>query len=290
MAMAGLGAAAGQLREYSRLARLEKPAGWLLLLWPTMWALWIASAGVLWLDVFLLFVSGVVATRSLGCCLNDIADRELDAKVARTAARPLAAGRITLKEALGVSLVLALFCLALWLQLSPPARAWALLALLLALIYPYTKRVLAAPQLFLGITFGMGIPVAFAHVTGAVPASALWLLAANFCWVVAYDTIYALVDIADDRKAGNNSSALWLGERAVLAVALCYFLALALLTCYGLVIDAKASFYLLLGLAFALAYRYVKLAATRDPRACFSSFRANHWFGAVILAALVAGA
>ena len=287
--MATLGGVGTQLLQYSRLARLEKPVGWLLLLWPTLWALWVASGGTPAPEVLLLFVAGVVATRSLGCCINDLADRKLDARVARTASRPLAAGKISVAEALGVSLVLALVCLGLWLQLAPAARAWALLALLLALAYPFTKRVLATPQLFLGLTFGMGIPVAFAHVTGAVPPGALWLVAANLCWVFAYDTIYALIDIDDDRRAGNNSSALWLGERVVLAVALCYFMALALLTVYGLVIDAKATFYLVLGLAFFPAYRFVKQAATKSPASCQASFRRNHWFGAVIFAGFFAG-
>ena len=284
-----LRAAGTQLIHYSRLARLEKPTGWLLLLWPTLWALWVATKGSPSLEVLTLFISGVIAARSFGCCVNDMADRKLDAKVARTRTRPLAAGLISVNEALCVAAVLAAVCFGLWLQLAPAARIWAVAALAVAAIYPFTKRVMPSPQMFLGIAFSMGIPVAFAHVTGTVPASAALLAVANFCWVIAYDTIYALVDIEDDRAAGNNSTALWLGERVTLALALCYFLAIALLMVYGFLIDVHATYYLIVGSAFILARGFVKQAASRAPEPCFRCFQLNHWFGAVVLGGFVAG-
>ena len=277
--------AAGRLADYARLARIEKPVGWLLLLWPTLWALWLAQAPPKLADLWL-FVAGAFFTRSFGCCLNDIADRHLDAKVERTRDRPLASGRISVAEAVLIASVMLACCFWLWLLLAPPARIWAVAALAIAATYPLAKRVTGLPQAHLGIAFSCGIPIAFAHVAGTVPVSAWLLVAANWFYVLAYDTIYAMVDKKDDLTAGNRSSAILFGEHAVLAVACCYFLMLTLMIAHGIVVGAPLAFYLACGLGFGMAAKYVRMIKGADRGRCFLAFRLNHWLGALLLAGI----
>ncbi len=276
-----------RLTAYARLARLDKPAGWLLLLWPTLWALWLAAGTPAASDVAL-FVGGVVLTRAFGCCLNDIADRRLDAQVERTRSRPLAAGAITVAEAWAVSALLLVACFGLWLQLSPAGRLWALAALAVAATYPLAKRFTDLPQAHLGIAFSFGIPVAYAHVSGSVPAIAWLLFAANWLYVMAYDTIYAMVDREDDIKAGSRSSAIMFDKHDVLAVAACYYLMLALLILFGVAEDAPLGFYLACGLGFGMAGQFIRMIRGRERMRCFRAFRLNHWLGALIWAGIAA--
>ena len=274
-----------RLADYARLVRLEKPVGWLLLLWPTLWALWLADATPDPADVAL-FVAGAFFTRSLGCCLNDIADRRLDAQVERTRNRPLAAGRISVAEAWLIAAAMLACCFGLWLLLASPARIWALAALAVAATYPLAKRFTHLPQLHLGVAFSCGIPIAFAHAAGSVPASAWLLVAANCFYVLAYDTIYAMVDLEDDLAAGNRSSAILFGDRAVFAVACCYFLLLALMIAHGTAVGAPLAFYLACGLGFGMAGKYVGMIRSRDRRRCLLAFRLNHWLGALLFAGI----
>ncbi len=281
------GAISARVGAYLRLGRFDKPVGWLLLLWPTLWALWHASAGRPDIHLVALFCAGVIGMRTAGCCVNDIADRKLDAQVSRTRMRPLACGQITVVEAAAMAGVLLLCCFALWWQLNGPARAWALGALLIALSYPLAKRYTKVPQLHLCVAFGMGIVVAYAQVLGRVPTVGWLLFAANACWVFAYDTIYAMVDRDDDIKAQANSAAIWLGKQEILAVSLAFFLMLACLLMFGIAIGAKFSFYFACALGFLMAGHYLRLIRGRERERCFASFKQNHWLGALIWLGLV---
>ena len=277
-----------RLWAYARLARVDRPAGWLLLLWPTMWALWAASDGAPGWRLTLVFFAGVLLCRSAGCCLNDIIDLRHDALVERTKARPLPAGDITVMEASAIGLFLACGCLALWLTLGPSAKAWAVAALAIGATYPFAKRMVHFPQAHLGIAFGMGVPIAYAEVLGKVPPSAWLLFAANFFWVLAYDTIYAMADKKDDIKANIKSMAIWLGERDVLTIALFYFFAIACLTLHGVATDATLVFYVACALAFGNAFRFVKAIGSRDAVTCLRTFGENHWLGALVMFGLIA--
>ncbi len=281
-------AAAAKAFAFARLGRFDRPTGWLLLLWPTLWALEKASGSSYDLRLFLVIAGGVVLTRAAGCVANDIADRKVDGLVARTKNRPLPAGELTVAEAAAFGLALLAACFGLWLALSPPARAWALAALAVGATYPLAKRFVQFPQAHLGVAFGMGIPVAAAEVTGHVQASMWILFAANFFWVLAYDTTYALADREDDVRAGIKSLAVWLGERAVLAVALFYFAFLALLVIYGVAIGSGIVFYLACALAFGNAVGCVKKAATLNPELCIRAFNDNAFLGALIMLGLAA--
>ena len=277
-----------KLGAYCRLARFDRPAGWLLLLWPTLWALWSATDGQPGWSLFGLFFGAVVLTRAAGCCVNDMADARFDALVARTKSRPLPAGEIKMIEALAVTVVLAVMCLLLWLLLTWPARWWALAAVVIAVTYPFAKRFVNIPQLHLGIAFGMGIPVVFVHVTGSVPPTVWLLFMANLFWVLAYDTIYAMIDREDDVRIGIKSSAIWLGDKEVLAIALCYFLMIAFLMTYGVLTGALLVFYIATGLGLLNARRYVRMIRSRRPEDCWQAFRENHWLGALILLGFIA--
>lgn len=277
-----------RMAAYARLARWDKPAGFLLLLWPTLWAVWLAADGQPGWQDWGLFVAGVFLTRSFGCCVNDIADRKLDAQVARTRDRPLAAASISVTEAVVVAGSFLLPCFFLWLQLATPARLWALAALAIAVTYPLAKRVLVVPQLHLGLAFGMGIPVAHAHLDGAVPDTAWLLLAANLCWVFAYDTIYAMVDRQDDLAAGNQSAAIWLGERDLQGVGLAYFFMLMLMLSHAVAHGAGLGFYLACGLGWGMALRFCRMIRSRAPADCLRAFHQNHWLGALLWLGLVA--
>ena len=272
---------------YVRLVRLDKPIGILLLLWPTLWALWIATDGRPPLHLLAVFVVGTVLMRSAGCAINDWADRDFDRHVARTAERPLTSGRIRGREALAVAALLALAAFLLILPLNGLTLALSCVALFVAASYPFTKRFFALPQAYLGIAFGFGIPMAFAAVQGRVPAVAWVLLAANVFWAVAYDTEYAMVDRDDDRLIGIRTAALTFGERDVLAVMLCYAATLRLLGIAGAMAELGVAWIAGLVVAGGIAIHHFRLIRTRSRAGCFKAFLHNNWFGAAVFAGLV---
>ena len=272
-----------RLESYERLMRLDKPIGILLLLWPTLWALWFSAYGRPDLRVTWLFVLGTVLMRSAGCILNDLADRNFDPHVRRTKDRPLASGKVSVKEALilGCLLSLASFCLIL------PFRSWlmvglSVVALFIAATYPLTKRFFAVPQAYLGVAFGFGIPMAYAAHLNMVPRIAWVLLLANVFWAIAYDTEYAMVDRDDDLKLGLKTSAITFGRFDVLAVMLCYALTLGLLAWVGKVLHRGWIFYAGLGVAVLIAAYHYFLIRGREREKCFSAFLHNNWLGAAV--------
>jgi 4-hydroxybenzoate polyprenyltransferase len=275
------------LSPYIRLLRLDKPVGIWLLLWPTLWGLWVAAGGVPPADVAVVFVLGTVIMRSAGCAINDWADRGFDGHVARTRLRPLAAGELPPQAALWVAAGLALIALLLLLTLDPAVWPWSVPALLLAGSYPFTKRFLAVPQAYLGLAFGFGIPMAFVAIDGTVPAVAWLLLAANVAWTLAYDTEYAMVDRADDLKLGIRTSAITFGRHDVAVIALCYLTNLALLAVAAALLERGVAWLLGLVLAAGIAAHHLRLIAGRDPVACFRAFRHNVWYGAAVTVGIV---
>ena len=267
---------------YLDLIRWNRPAGWLLLLWPTLSALWIAADGFPGWHLVGVFTLGTILMRSAGCCLNDVADRDFDKHVKRTAERPVTSGRISVKEALLLGAVLALMAFGLVLTLRPETRtetiAWSFAAMAVAIAYPFAKRYVAMPQAVLGVAFSFGIPMAFAAVTGEVPWQAWALLVGNLFWVLAYDTEYAMVDRDDDLKIGMKTSAITLGQWDVLAIMGFYA---AFVGVWAWVLDAPAKPLLMLGLAAAAlqaAWHFV-LIKDRTREGCFKAFRLNHWVG-----------
>jgi len=278
-----------KLNAYERLMRLDKPIGILLLLWPTLWALWIASRGKPDWIVVLVFVTGTVLMRSAGCVMNDIADRQYDGLVERTKNRPLATGEVNVKEA--YLLAAGLIFLAFWLVLllNKTTILLSLAALFLALSYPFTKRFLAIPQAYLGIAFGFGIPMAFAAVNDYIPPVAWALLLANVFWAIAYDTEYAMLDRDDDLKIGIKSSALFFGKYDVLAVMLCYAAMLGLLAYIGqYLLGFGIYYYLSLAIAFALVTRQYIAIKKRVKADCFKAFLQNNSIGLAIFAGILA--
>lgn len=267
---------------YWRLVRGDRPVGWMLLMWPTLWGLLLAAEGRPDLHVLLVFAAGVWLTRAAGCAINDYADRRIDPKVERTRGRPLASGELSPKAALMTAVVLALVAFALVLTLNWATVLWSMVAAFTAVVYPYTKRFIAAPQAVLGIAFSLAIPMAYA-AHGRAPDAALWLLlGANWAWVVAYDTIYAMVDREDDRWIGVRSTAIWFGRHDRLAVALLEALMLGLLWALGWVIALAWPYFVALGLVLAL-FAYESLALRgRERRACFSAFLRHNWAGLVL--------
>ena len=267
---------------YLDLIRWNRPAGWLLLLWPTLSALWIAADGFPGWHLVGVFTLGTILMRSAGCCLNDVADRDFDKHVKRTAERPVTSGRISVKEALTLGAVLALMAFGLVLTLRPETRtetiAWSFAAMAVAIAYPFAKRYVAMPQAVLGVAFSFGIPMAFAAVTGEVPWQAWALLVGNLFWVLAYDTEYAMVDRDDDLKIGMKTSAITLGQWDVAAVMFFY---VAFLAVWGVVLDASEKPLLLVGLAVAAlqAAWHFWLIKDRSRDGCFKAFRLNHWVG-----------
>ncbi len=271
-----------RLNAYEKLMRLDRPIGILLLLWPTLWGLWLSSAGhPNWLIVWI-FVMGTVLMRSAGCVVNDAVDQDFDAQVARTKHRPLATGVIKRGEALLLAALLALSAFAMILPLNRLTILLSVAALLLAITYPFTKRFFALPQAYLGVAFGFGIPMAYAAQASQVPAVAWWLLSANIFWAMAYDTEYALVDYADDVKIGIKTSAITFGRHAVLAIMLCYGVMLALLARVGWFLHLHWPYYAGLALAAALMGYHYTLIKDRDPSGCFKAFLHNNWVGAAI--------
>jgi len=273
---------------YLDLIRWNRPAGWLLLLWPTLSALWVAADGFPGWHLIAVFTLGTILMRSAGCCLNDVADRNFDRHVKRTADRPVTSGRIGVKEALALGAVLALMSFGLVLTLRIETVAWSFAALAVAVIYPYAKRVVAMPQAVLGVAFSFGIPMAFAAVTGEVPWQAWLLLIGNLFWVLAYDTEYAMVDRDDDLKIGMKTSAITLGAWDVRAIMGFYA---AYLVVWGAVLDAPHHLWVQVGLALAAmqaAWHFV-LIKDRTRDGCFKAFRLNHWVGFTVFAGLAVG-
>lgn len=276
-----------RLSHYEKLMRLDKPIGILLLLWPTLWAQWLASHGqpdwlILWI-----FTMGVVLMRSAGCVINDYADRDIDPHVARTRERPLAAGKVSPREALLLAAGLALLAFLLVLPLGKLVIGLSFVALFLAASYPFTKRFFAIPQAYLGIAFGFGIPMTYAALWGEVPLEAWLLLTANVFWAVAYDTEYAMVDRADDLKLGIKTSAITFGRYDLAAIALCYAGTLALLAWVGWQRQMGMAFYGGLLVATAIALYHMKLIRHREPQRCFQAFLHNSWLGAAVFGGIV---
>ena len=276
-----------RLNQYEKLMRLDKPIGILLLLWPTLWGIWFAASGHPDVMVLWIFVLGTVLMRSAGCVINDYADRDFDAHVARTRERPLAAGRVSGKEALLLAAGLAGVAFLLILPLNKLVLVLSIPAVLLAASYPYTKRFFAIPQAYLGIAFGFGIPMAYAAIQGHIPLEAWLLLLANVFWSVAYDTEYAMVDRDDDVKIGIKTSALTFGRFDLAAIMLCYALTLALLAYVGWRLGRGGWFYGGLGVAAGLATYHYTLIRRRDRALCFKAFLHNNWLGGAVFVGLV---
>jgi 4-hydroxybenzoate polyprenyltransferase len=273
-----------RLDAYERLIRLDKPVGTLLLLWPTLSALWIASWGYAEIRLVVIFCMGTLLMRSAGCAFNDWADRGFDAQVKRTAQRPLATGEIPAVEALAVAATLAFCAFVFVLATNTTTILMSLPAVVIAIVYPFTKRFFALPQAFLGLAFSFGIPMAYASVYNMVPPLAWWLLGLNAFWVMAYDTEYAMVDRDDDEKLGLRTSAIAFGRFDVDAVMFCYLIYLAGMAFVGKYWQAGPLYYAGLTAALACAVWHIWLIRTRDRERCFRAFVHNHWLGLAVFA------
>jgi 4-hydroxybenzoate polyprenyltransferase len=278
---------AARLDAYERLLRLDKPIGILLLLWPTLWGVWVASGGRPSWQVLWIFVAGTVIMRSAGCALNDWADRKFDAQVERTRDRPLAAGTIRPWEALVIAALLAGVAFALVTRLNALAIRYSLAALAITVIYPFLKRFFWMPQAWLGLAFGFGIPMAFAAIQGSVPPLAWALVVANVFWTIAYDTEYAMVDRDDDLRIGMRTSAILFGRYDVAAVMACYALFVASMAAIGAWIGAGAFYHAGVALAAGIAAWHYRLIRGRTRDGCFRAFRHNNWVGAAVFAGIV---
>ncbi len=278
-----------RLRLYARLVRLDKPIGSLLLLWPTLSALWLASGGRPDWMLVLIFSVGTVLMRSAGCAINDFADRDFDRHVKRTAERPLTSGRIAAWEAVAVAALLALLAFLLILPLNTLTKQLSVAAVIVAGTYPYFKRFFALPQAYLGIAFGFGIPMAYAAVLDTVPVEAWVLLVANVFWALAYDTEYAMVDRDDDLLIGIRTSAITFGRFDVLAVMACYAVHLLLVGLVGAAYGLGTGFFAGLLAAAGIAGYHYTLIRERDRLRCFAAFRHNNWLGAAVFAGIALG-
>ena len=293
-----------RLALYLDLIRWNRPAGWLLLLWPSLAALWVAADGWPGWHLVVVFVLGTILMRSAGCCINDVADRDFDRHVKRTAERPVTRGAVSVREALVVGAVLALAAFGLVLTTNPAAIVWSFAGLAVTLIYPYAKRYVSMPQAVLGVAFSFGIPLAFAAVGGAnltwqdidlqalndvVPMQAWGLILFNLFWVLAYDTEYAMVDRDDDIRIGMKTSAITLGRHDVSAIMAFY--AVYLCGWYGLLEQEKLGWTwgFALCLAGLQAVWHFLLIMDRSREGCFRAFRLNHWLGATVFAGLALG-
>jgi 4-hydroxybenzoate polyprenyltransferase len=278
-----------KLTLYLDLIRWDRPAGWLLLLWPSLSALWIAADGFPGWHLLAVFVLGTILMRSAGCCFNDVADRDFDMHVKRTAQRPVTTGAVSVREALSLGAVLALLAFGLVLTTNVVAVAWSFAALGVAIAYPFAKRFFAMPQAVLGVAFSFGIPMAFAAVQEKVPALAWWLLLGNLFWVLAYDTEYAMVDRDDDLAIGMKTSAITLGRWDVAAVT--SFYALYLLTWTVLLVERLApwAWFLTLVVALTQVVWHYQLIRERTRNGCFKAFRINQWLGLTVFAGIVGG-
>ena len=276
-----------RLSLYIRLTRLNRPIGILLLLWPTLWAVWIAGNGHPYWHIVAIFALGTILMRSAGCVINDYADRDFDKHVKRTQNRPVTSGQVAPREALWLAAGLALGAFLLILPLNTLTLLLSVPAILLAASYPFTKRFFAIPQAYLGIAFGFGIPMAFAAQLGSVPDVAWWLLLSNVFWAMAYDTEYAMVDRDDDIRLGIHSSALFFGQYDVLAVMASYAVTLIILAVVGNMLHLGMAYYLGLLVAAGIATYHYTLIRNRQREACFKAFLHNNWFGAAVFAGIV---
>jgi 4-hydroxybenzoate polyprenyltransferase len=293
--MTALQAPTSRFALYLDLIRWDRPAGWLLLLWPSLSALWIAAGGFPGWHLLGVFVLGTILMRSAGCCINDVADREFDRHVKRTARRPVTSGTVSVAEALWLGAALALGAFVLVLSTNPAAIQLSVLGLLVSIGYPFAKRVLAMPQAVLGVAFSFGIPMAFAAAQGgsdwglaavgaAVPPQAWWLLLGNLFWVLAYDTEYAMVDRDDDVRLGIKTSALTLGRFDVAAVMGFYASYLVSWAAIGASLGLGWIYLLGIAAAAAQALWHCTLIRTRTREGCFKAFRLNHWLGFTVFA------
>ena len=277
-----------RLSLYLDLIRWDRPAGSLLLLWPTLSALWIAANGFPGWHLLLVFTAGTFLMRSAGCAVNDVADREVDKHVKRTANRPVTSGAISSKSALLFGAVLALLAFALVLTTNMATMLWSFAALAVTVFYPFTKRFFSMPQAVLGVAFSFGIPMAFAAAQGQVPASAWWLLLGNGFWVLAYDTEYAMVDRDDDLKVGIKTSAITLGRFDVAGVMLFYAAYLLVWAAVGMNLRMGWPYFAGLVVAALVACWHFTLIRGRSREGCFRAFRLNHWVGLAVFAGVVA--
>ena len=274
---------------YLDLIRWNRPAGWLVLIWPTLSALWLAAGGFPGWHLLAVFVLGTILRRSAGCCINDVADRHFDRHVKRTAQRPITSGQVSVPEALVVGAVLALVALALVLTTNWVAVAWSVPALLVTVLYPFTKRFFAMPQAVLGVAFNFGIVIAFAAVQGSAPAMAWLLWLGNMFWVLAYDTEYAMVDRDDDLLIGMKTSAITLGRLDVAAIVLFYLLFLGFWAVALAPLALGAIFYIAMAVALAQVAWHWWLIRTRTREGCFRAFRVNHWLGFTVFVGIALG-
>jgi 4-hydroxybenzoate polyprenyltransferase len=288
-----------RLSLYLDLIRWSRPAGWLLLLWPTLSALWIAAKGFPGWHLLTVFTLGTILMRSAGCCINDVADRDFDRHVKRTASRPVTTGAVSVKEALGVGAVLALLAFALVLTTNATTIAWSFVALAVTLLYPYAKRVVSMPQAVLGVAFSFGIPMAFSAVLGqdelsvqavlaSVPGLAWLLLLGNLFWVLAYDTEYAMVDRDDDLRLGMKTSAITLGAWDVPVVMLCYGIYMIIWALALTGVAESALFFIAFMVALGQVIWHFTLIRGRTREGCFKAFRLNHWLGFTVFLGVVA--
>lgn len=277
-----------RLGLYLELIRWNRPAGSYLLLWPTLSALWIAARGFPGWHLLVVFVLGTFLMRSAGCAVNDVADREFDKHVKRTAQRPVTSGAISVKAALAFGAVLALAAFALVLTTNVVTIAWSVAALAISLVYPFTKRFFSMPQAVLGVAFSFGIPMAFAAVRSEVPALAWWLLLGNLFWVLAYDTEYAMVDRDDDLKIGIRTSAITLGRFDVIGVMLFYAAFVGIWAAVGVQLGLRWPYFAGIAVASMLAGWHFTLIRDRSRDGCFRAFRLNHWLGFAVFAGVLA--
>ncbi len=287
-----------RLALYLDLIRWDRPAGWLLLLWPTLSALWLAADGFPGWHLLLVFTLGTILMRSAGCCVNDVADRDFDRHVKRTAQRPVTRGAVTVREALWLGAALALLAFALVLTTNATTVAWSVLALAVTLVYPYAKRFVSMPQAVLGVAFSFGIPLAFSAVQGgplrgwaalldSVPLLAWLLLLGNLFWVLAYDTEYAMVDRDDDLRLGMKTSAITLGRHDVPVVLACYLIFLGIWSLALVLYGVSALFFIAMVPALAQVRWHYRLIRDRSRDGCFKAFRLNHWLGFTLYAGIV---
>lgn len=276
-----------RLKLYAQLVRIDKPIGILLLLWPTLIALWLASDGKPDWYLVAVFTLGTILMRSAGCAINDYADRDFDLHVKRTQARPLTSGKISGREALAVAGVLAFISFLLILPLNWLTWQLSFVAIILAASYPYFKRFFAIPQAYLGIAFGFGIPMSFAAVQDTVPVAAWIMLVANIFWAIAYDTAYAMVDRDDDLIIGIRTSAITFGRWDVTAIMICYAVALSLFWIVGWHYGLRLWFSIGMGIAVLMALYHYTLIRKRERMPCLKAFLHNNWLGAVMFAGVI---
>ena len=280
--------APSRLSLYLDLIRWDRPAGSYLLLWPTLSALWIAANGFPGWHLLIVFTLGTFLMRSAGCAVNDVADRDFDKHVKRTAQRPVTSGAVSTREALLLGAGLALTAFALVLTTNTATIAWSVAALAVSIFYPFTKRFFSMPQAVLGVAFSFGVPMAFAAVRGEVPALAWVLLLGNLCWVIAYDTEYAMVDRDDDLKIGIRTSAITLGRFDVAGVMAFYALFIAVWAAVGVHLGLGPLYYAGLAAAAGIALWHYTLIRTRSRDGCFRAFRLNHWLGFAVFVGVLA--